>query len=1032
MFATRTWGLMLRLVCSTPTSTGPHIKESSVSFNFRGRGARVRAVALLSAGAVVGGVLGAVPTATAEPGSAAAAQQTPTRQLGAGRYVVVLREPGATRYEGGVPGLTRTKAAGGTKFNARSADVADYSAYLERRQNRLARQVGVEVMTRSTLASNSFTAHLTAAQATDLSADRDVLMLVKDKAFEADTWNTPKFLGLAGANGVWAQNGGVAKAGAGVVVGVLDSGIWPESASFSGSKLDRNPTGPFAMYRRGNETFMRKADGGVFRGVCQPGEKWVADNCNSKVVGARYYPDAFLDSVKPVDRDPVEVISTRDGDGHGSHTASTAAGNNGAPATVEGQNFGTVSGVAPAAKIAAYKVCFNDTDPDSGDCYTSSTLSAVDDAIADGVDVINYSISGATNTVVDAVEYAFLGAAAAGVFVATSAGNSGPGASTVAHNSPWVTTVAASTHFNFENTVVLGNGAKYKGASISKTAVPSTPLVNSSAVGAAGVSATDVGLCAPGSLDPAKATGKIVVCVRGVYDRVAKSAAVKQAGGVAMVLANPSPGQSLDADFHSVPTVHLEKASGDAVSTYAGATGATAAIELGDTTGAATTPLPQIAGFSSRGPAVANDSDLIKPDITAPGVSVLAAVAPPSNSGRNYDLYSGTSMASPHVAGLAAFMLGVHPDWAPMTVKSAMMTTAYDLKTSTGAANQNPFDQGAGHVDPTKFFNPGLVVTSDEDDWMSFFEGQGFDFGPEVSPMAATALNTPSIAQGQVTASTRLTRTFTGLQAGTWDVDASVPGFTATPDKAKVVIAKAGDSVAVNFEFTRTTADLATFATGFVTLTGPTTVRLPVALRPVSVKAPAEVSGTGASGRATVDVTAGYSGTLTVKPSGLAKANTVAQSVAAGADYQRPVTVAAGTKVARFDLDATNDAADLDLYVYKTDDAGTPTAVAGESATGSADESVTLTAPAAGKYLVVVDGFSAAPGESSIAYRYDEFLVGENGLGGLTAQPNPVPVVQGQATEFDAVWSGLGGGRYLGLLEYDGALAPTYLHVDVP
>jgi len=1003
-----------------------------VSFNFRGRGARVRVLALLSVGAVVTGVLGAVPTATAQPGSTAAAQQRPTRELGAGRYVVVMREPGATRYEGGVPGLRRTKASGTTKFNARSADVADYSAYLERGQNRLAGRVGAEVMTRSTLASNSFTAHLTAAQAADLSSDREVLMLVKDKAFKTDTWNTPKFLGLAGANGAWAKNGGIPKAGAGVVVGDLDTGIWPESGSFRGTKLDRNPTGPFDMYRRGNDIFMRKADGGLFRGFCQPGEKWVANNCNSKVVSARYYPDAFLDSIKPVDRDPVEVISTRDGDGHGSHTASTAVGNNSVPAIVEGQDFGTVSGMAPAAKVAAYKVCFSDNDPDTGDCFTSSTLSAVDDAVADGVDVINYSISGATDTVVDAVEFAFLGAAAAGVFVATSAGNSGPGASTVAHNSPWVTTVAASTHFNFENTVVLGNGAKYRGASISKAPVSSTPLVNSSAVGAAGVSATDISLCAPGSLDPVKATGKMVVCVRGVYDRVAKSAAVKQAGGVAMVLANPSPGQSLDADFHSVPTVHVDKDSGDKIIAYAATTGATAAIQLGDTTGASPTPLPQIAGFSSRGPAVANDSDVIKPDISAPGVSVLAAVAPPSNSGRDFDLYSGTSMASPHIAGLAAFMLGVHPDWSPMTVKSAMMTTAYDLKTSTGAANQNPFDQGAGHVDPTRFFNPGLVVTSGEDDWLSFFEGQGFDFGPDVSPMAASDLNSPSIAQGQVTSSTKLTRTFTGLKAGRWNVNASVPGFKVSSDKNRVVIAKAGASVPVTFTFTRTSADLAKFATGFVTLSGPTTVRLPVALRPVSVKAPGEVSGTGASGRTSVDVTAGYTGTLTVNPSGLAKASTVAQNVAAGADFRRPVTVAAGTKVARFDLDATNNAADLDLFVYKTDDAGTPTALAGQSATGSADESVTLTAPAAGKYLVVIDGFAAAPGESSIAYRYDEFLVGATGLGGLTAQPNPVTVTQGQATRFDAVWNGLDGGRYLGLLEYDGALAPTYLYVDVP
>ena len=651
----------------------------------------MRGIALLSAGVVAAGVLGALPTATAAPDRgerAAATKQAPPQELGAGRYVVLLREPGATRYDGGVTGLPATKVAAGNRFNGRSEKVADYSRYLTGKQNRLAGRVGAEALTSTTLASNAFTSRLTSSQAAELSSQRDVLMLVEDVAFQAGTWNTPNFLGLDGPNGVWQQKGGVAEAGAGTVVGVLDSGIWPESASFAGSKIDRNPTGPFDMYRHGNEIFMKKADGDVFRGFCEPGEKWTANDCNSKLVGARYYPEAFLDSIKPQDRDGAEYKSTRDGDGHGSHTASTAAGNNGVPASVEGRSFGTVSGMAPAAKIAAYKVCFNDTDPGTGGCYTSSTLDAVDDAIADGVDVINYSISGATATVVDAVEYAFLGAAAAGVFVATSAGNSGPTPSTVAHNSPWVTTVAASTHYNFENTVVLGSGRKIKGASISKTAVPSTPLVNSTAVGAAGATAAAVELCATGSLDPAKTAGKMVLCVRGGFDRVVKSAEVKRAGGVAMILANKSPG-SLDADFHAVPTVHINDLDGS-VRTYAATDGARASFELGDTTDGPPTPLPQIAPFSSRGPAIANDSDVIKPDISAPGVSVLAAVAPPSGGGRNFDLYSGTSMSSPHIAGLAAFMLGENPGWSPMTVKSAMMTTAYDLKNPTTHPTRTP------------------------------------------------------------------------------------------------------------------------------------------------------------------------------------------------------------------------------------------------------------------------------------------------------------------------------------------------------
>ncbi len=1007
-----------------------------MSIHSTGRGAR-RGLAVLTTAAVLCGLAAGGNIASAATGKAGKAPQLKAApaakapSLAAGRYVAILREPAATSYTGGVAGLAATKAGRGGRFDARSAKVEKYSTYLTGRQDSVAGSIGATVMSRSTLASNAFTARLTSKQATELSASRNVLMLVEDTAFKLDTWNTPTLLGLEGAGGAWATTGGVEKAGAGTVVGVLDSGIWPESASFAGTKINRNPTGPLGMYRQGNTIYMQKADGGVFRGVCQPGEKWTASDCNTKIVGARYYPDAFLDTVKPKDRFGAEYISTRDGDGHGSHTASTAAGNYGVPASVEGRSFGKISGMAPAAKIAAYKVCFSDTDPDTGGCYTSSTLSAVDDAIKDNVDVINYSISGATDTVVDAVEFAFLGAAEAGIFVAASAGNSGPEASTVAHNSPWLTTVAASTHYNFENTVVLGNGNRVKGASINGTVVPKTALVSSTNSGVAGADVDALRLCGPSTLDPARVRGKIVLCVRGVYDRVAKSAEVKRAGGVAMILANPKAG-SLDADFHAVPTVHIDDRAGT-VQDYAKTTGATAAFEVGDTTGTATTPIPQIAGFSSRGPAIASDSDVLKPDISAPGVSVLAAVAPASGGGRNFDLYSGTSMSSPHIAGLAAFIMSKNPTWTPMDVKSAMMTTAYDLKNADGTDNTNPFDEGAGHVDPKRFFDPGLTVASEASDWYSFIDGQGLDL-PGVEPIAANSLNTPSIAQGQVAASTTITRTFTGQKVGTWDVNVSVPGFAVTTDKKQVVITEVGQEVPVAFTFTRDSAPLGEFATGFVTLSGSgvPSVRMPVALRPVSVKAPAEVSGSAGTGRTPVEVTAGFTGDLAVDATGLAQAVTRSASVAAGAVYDETVTIAAGTKFARFDLDATNNGADLDLYVYELNAAGVPIALAGQSATGSADERVTLTTPRAATYLVEIDGYAAAAGASTIDYRYDRYLVTAAGTGGFGVRPSPVPVVQGQTRTFDAVWSDLARGRYLGTLEYDGALAPTFVTVDVP
>ena len=208
-------------------------------------------------------------------------------------------------------------------------------------------------------------------------------------------------------------------------------------------------------------------------------------------------------------------------------------------------------------------------------------------------------------------------------------------------------------------------------------------------VAKAGADPEEAALCTPGTLARAQARGTIVVCDRGVVDRVAKSAEVARVGGVGSVLANVDPG-STDADFHAVPTVHIDNEAGDAVRDYVADAGADATASL-DPDGADATPVPKLAGFSSRGPAVPGGGDILKPDIAAPGVSIVAAVAPPSNSGRDWDLYSGTSMASPHIAGLAAFIHEARPRWSPMMIKSAMMTTAYNLH-----GNHQPVRPGRG------------------------------------------------------------------------------------------------------------------------------------------------------------------------------------------------------------------------------------------------------------------------------------------------------------------------------------------------
>ena len=259
-----------------------------------------------------------------------------------------------------------------------------------------------------------------------------------------------------------------------------------------------------------------------------------------------------------------------------------------------------------------------------------------------------------------------------------------------------------------------------------------------------------------------------------------------------------------------------------------------------------------------------------------------------------------------------------------------------------------------------------------------------------------------------------------------------MPGFDVT-GTSSLSFTTAGETRTAELTFTRTTAPLTTFATGFVTLTGPATVRLPVALRPVAVAAPAEVSGTVTTGSVPVTVTAGFTGDLAVQPAGLAAGTTVQKSLASGASFEQDVVVAAGTRFARFDVKAANKAGDFDLTVYRYNKDGTAlVAVAGQSATGSADERVDLLDPAAGKYLVVVDNFANAPGETVGAFAATTFLVElATSVGNLTVTPNPVAMTQGEKSTFTASWSGLTSGTpYLGLLSYDEALAPTVLSVS--
>jgi subtilisin family serine protease len=976
------------------------------------------------------------PATAAAPGTGASGSSSgqDAAPLKAGNYIVTMLAPPAASYDGGVAGMAATRPAHGRRLDARTTAVQRYRQHLLGQQSALLRKTGVKAGEQYTVALNGFAARLTAAQAAKLAGSRGVLSVTPDTRRKPDLFETPKFLGLQGPAGTWNQVGGVDRAGKGVVVGVLDTGIWPENPSFAGAPVKRTtPGGAGSTYLKDGKIHVVKKDGGEFVGECQAGDQFYATTCNSKLVGARFYASGFVNAVPADKRGPFEFLSPRDGDGHGSHTSSTAVGNQISGMVVNGRQFGRSSGMAPAAKLATYKVCWDSSQDDLDGCYSSDMIAAVEDAVTDGVDVINFSIGGDTpESASDPLEITFLNAAAAGVFVAASAGNSGPGDSTVGHNSPWLTTVAAGSAHRLEGTVQLGDGAKLRGASFNATALPAKPAILGSAAAASGATAAAALLCTPDTLDPAKVTGKIVVCDRGTVDRVAKSAEVKRAGGVGLVMTNPSP-NSLNADVHAVPTVHVQDTDRAAIVGYLGTANPTIALLVGDQTGKAPTPLPVVAGFSSRGPDLTSGGDLLKPDITAPGVDIVAAVAPGPHRGDSFDVESGTSMSSPHVAGLAALILGKRPDWSPATVKSAMMTTATDTRTEAGGKNTNPFDQGAGFVNPRRFLEPGLVYDAGFDDWAGYLEGVGLDTGTGLPAIDPSDVNVPSIAIGALAGTQTVKRRVTAIRSGTYHAFAKVPGVTTVVEPSVLRLRK-GQTAEFTVTFTRKQAALDTYATGFLTwVSGYTAVRSPIAVRPVPLAAPAEVSGSGASGSKPYQVQAGTTGSIDLTVSGLAAGTVRDDSVAAGAADPTPpgnaankvyeVTIPAGTNLARFDEVAGDAADDLDLYVF--DDSFQLVAY---SATGAASERVDMPDPAAGTYHVLVNGFATNDGQPA-AFSLRSFNVGA-AAGNLTATPDPLPVTLGQAATVTLGWSGLTAGTpYLGTVGYSGSDARTIVSI---
>ncbi len=961
-----------------------------------------------------------------------------------GRYIVVLAGAAAAAYEGDIPGLAATKPRKGRKLDAGSPNYKAYDSHLRKQQRDVAAAQGVTPDKQYTAALNGFRAELTAAQAMALSKDNRILVVAPDVE-NAPDYTTTDFLRLTGSDGIWAkQFGGEANAGKGVVVGVIDSGYAPDNPFLQGEPVQplQGPAQVGVPYRTAEGRIaMLKADGTTFEGECQKGEGTGAafdgSLCNSKVIGARYFADSFLQYVAPENRAPEELISPVDVGSHGTHTATTAAGNANVEQVIDGAGFGKSSGVAPAAKVSVYKICWEDTNPATGGCYSSASVEAVEAAIKDGVDVLNYSISGNNNSTTDPVALAFLNAAAAGVFVSASAGNSGPAVSTVNHASPWLTTVAASTFpSDLLGTVKVSDGSQYRGASIMKTEVADKPVMVAEAAAAAG--AVNPNLCAPGTLDPAKVAGKVVVCDRGVVDRTAKSQEVQDKGGVGMILVNLTS-SSEDADNHVLPTVHVNAPKSLQLKSRLEANPAlTVSLVKGDLTGEPPAPAPQIAGFSSRGPTLASGSDLLKPDIAAPGVNVLAGVSTIGNDGDQFGFMSGTSMAAPHIAGFGALVLSKQPAWTPAMVKSAMMTTAYPLVNPDGSANNDPFQGGAGHIDSTRVLDPGLVYNSGIKDWLGFLNGQGVDTGaPQAGTIAARDLNLPSIALGSLVGEVQVKRQLTALVPGMYRPEVNMPDFNVQVEPKALNFARAGQTREVTLTIRNGSAPVGKFSTGTLAWKGPRTVSSPIAIRPVDAQIAPSFSFSSATGNgsATMELVSGSDSPIAVGVEGLAPLGQTAITKTPG-EYAPTndahnallqIDVPAGASFARLGVQAQSDDVDWDIVVYAPNVLGGFTAT--QVATASASEFLDLESPRAGTYYIVANLYSTPDSGAATASVQAVSFAGD--AGNLTVEPNPIAAPNGTATSATLSWSGLSQGSYLSRLSLGGNGIRTWVSVQI-
>ncbi|MCP4413195.1 MAG: S8 family serine peptidase [Gammaproteobacteria bacterium] len=969
-------------------------------------------------------------------------------------YIVRLIDAPVATYRGGIPGYKATAAGYVQNYSARkktinankvnqprtplkldleSGEVKQYQRYLKLKQDDFLQHssevLGFKPATshRLQFALNGVIMRMTQGEAKQIAALKEVSYVEREQTVKLDTDTGPRMIG---AGSVWDGSAtSIAHQGEGIIVGIIDTGINTDHPSFAAEAADGYVhTNPF-----GN---------GVYVGDCANG---FPDLCNSKLIGVRSYAtitDFYQDDTVFGPTPP--AANGEDYNGHGSHVSSTAAGNtlynvdlisteygveeSDGIVSASGFQFSEISGVAPRANLISYQVCRpgDPTDTHTG-CPTPVILQSIDDAITDGVDVLNMSLSGGGDPWSYSMAQAFLAAQDAGIFVAISAGNTGPAPSTTEKSAPWYTSVAAATH----DRIININDKQIRNFIGGDTSPPGT-ITGQSNTGTITATIVYAGDYTNANDDPANDpaqclapypagtfSGQIVLCDRGDIARVEKAQNVAAGGAAGFVLANLQDGSTnLVNDAYQVPGIHVSATDGDTIKTWL-ATGAGHSATITESTVSTTIGQADIvASFSSRGSNL-TVPDIMAPTVAAPGVSIYAAYSDQQfghdisgTAPADFSFLQGTSMASPHVAGAGALLKSVHSAWTPDNIRSALMMTAErSLVKEDGSTPADIYDMGSGRIQVDLAAKTGLVMDETSINYTNA--------NPAIGGEPKT-LNIPSMGDTDCRSLCGWSRTLTATKNSHWTISTTSNNdnveFTVSPVQFSIT---EGNNQTIEVSASASDAHNGEQATGWVTLTSDNAdipeVHLPVFVTIVFSNLPVrldldvsnDVGSTQLLNIEAIEIT-----NLTSQVKGLQKATITDVSLQEDSNKDTPYEdLSDGVKQYNISLpedspllwadfsEAT--AQDMDLYIGR-DDNNNGLAEASEelcnSTTPSSQEECLIESVLAGNYWILVHNYTASVSGATDTVKLRNTYVSSADNNNLTISG---PVVVPNATPFD-------------------------------